>query len=257
MRVDTGLHKGSAFNWETKRPVLLHSEMPFTKDLFREIHEGILGHQNGLEGLLAEARKRFWVVGARKVAKRTIKDCMRCSKKRWTSLALDLPPLHPSRTNTLRAFTEIGIDHTGPFKLRQGRSSIDAHVLVIACCATRAVSLEMSTSTGAAHVLAALQRHIGVFGSPRRINSDQGSGFVRAKKLIMQSHESWRKEGWEAYEAHEWAINPPYSPTWTGHVESIVKLTKKALEAMHQGPTIQACNQDEFYTLLKRSSRVH
>ena len=48
-------------------------------------------------------------------------------------------------------------------------------------------------------------------------------------------------------------MNPPYSPTWTGHVESIVKLTKWALEAMHQGPTIQACTPDEFYTLLKRA----
>ena len=78
---------------------------------------------------------------------------------------------------------------------------MEAHVLVIACCATRAMSLEMSMSTGAAHVLAGLQRHIGVFGSPRHINSDQGSGFIRARKLIMQSHENWRKEGWEAYEA--------------------------------------------------------
>ena len=31
VRIDAGLHQGSAFDWETKRPVLLHSEMPFKK----------------------------------------------------------------------------------------------------------------------------------------------------------------------------------------------------------------------------------
>ena len=76
----------------SKRPVLLHVEMPFTKALLYEIHTEVLGHQNGIEGILAEARKRFWVVGGRKGAKKTMRDCMRCSKKRWTSLGLDLPP---------------------------------------------------------------------------------------------------------------------------------------------------------------------
>ena len=118
VRIDAGFHQGAAFDWEAKRPILLHADMPFTKALLREIHAETLGHQNGIEGILAEARKRFWVVGGRKEAKRTIRDCMRCSKKRWTSLGLDLPPLHPSRSNPLRAFLEIGIDHAGPFKMR-------------------------------------------------------------------------------------------------------------------------------------------
>ena len=122
---------------------------------------------------------------------------MRCARKKWTELQVELPPLHPSRSVILRAFTEVGIDHAGPFRLRQGRSTVEAHMLVIACCTTRAVSLEMSMSTGAGHVLAALQRHIGVFGSPQRINSDQGSGFVKARRLIAESHDTWRKEGWD------------------------------------------------------------
>ena len=102
-------------------------------------------------------------------------------------------------------------------------------------------------------MLAALQRHIGVFGNSRYINSDQGSGFVKARRLIAESHEAWRKEGWDMQEAVEWRLNPPYSPTWTGHVESIVKLTKKALLSLHQGPIVQTLSPDEFYTQLKRA----
>ena len=253
IRIRPGLHPRAAFDWETKRPKLLHVGMPIAKAIMRDIHYRVLGHQNGVEGLLSEARKRFWIVGARKTAKNMIRDCMRCAKKKWTELQVELPPLHPSRMVTLRAFTEVGLDHAGPFRLRQGRSTVEAHVLVIACCTTRAVSLEMSISTGAAHVLAALQRHIGVFGSPRYINSDQGSGFVRAKRLIAESQETWRKEGWDMHEPLEWCLNPPYSPTWTGHVESLVKLTKKALEKLHLGPVLQALTADEFYTQLKRA----
>ena len=197
IRVNNGLHPNTAFSWDTKRPVLLHADMEFAKALLLKLHGEVLGHQNGGEGLLGEVRKRFWMVGARKAAKKILRECIRCSKKRWTSLQVDPPPLHPLRTNILRAFSEVGVDHAGPFKLRQGRSTVDAHVLVIACCTTRAVSLEMSMSTGAAHALAALQRHIGVFGSPQYINSDEGTSFVRARKLIGQNLENWRKEGWE------------------------------------------------------------
>ena len=253
IRVGMGLHPKAAFDWNTKTPYLLHAEMMSAKAIMREIHYQGLAHQNGVEGILAEVRKRYWIIGARKLARNIIKECMRCAKRKWTELQVEMPPLHPSRSTTLRAFTEVGVDHAGPFRLRQGRSTVDAHVLVIACCTTRAVSLEMSMSTGAGHVLAALQRHVGVFGSPRYINSDQGSGFVRAKRLISESQEVWRKEGWEMHESVDWRLNPPYSPTWTGHVESLVKLTKKALLNLHQGPVIQALTPDEFYTQLKRA----
>ena len=136
IRVGSGLHPRVAFDWQTKRPKLLRADMPIAQAILRDIHYRILCHQNGEEGLLSEARKQFWIIGARKMAKNLIKDCMRCAKKKWTELQVEMPPLHPSRMATLRAFTEVGIDHAGPFRLRQGRSTVEAHVLVVACCTT-------------------------------------------------------------------------------------------------------------------------
>ena len=146
IRVGSGLHPKAAFNLDTKRPLLLHTKMPVAQARMQEAHYKALGHQNGIEGILAEIQKRFWIIGARKVAKNIIKECMMCAKKKWTELQVGLPPLHPSRSATLIAFMEIGVDHAGPFRLKQGRSTVEAHVLVIACCTTRAVSLEMSLS---------------------------------------------------------------------------------------------------------------
>ena len=59
VRVETGVHKSAAFSWDAKRPVLLHADMDFAKDLMESVHVEVLAHQNGLEGLLGEARKRF------------------------------------------------------------------------------------------------------------------------------------------------------------------------------------------------------
>ena len=153
----------------------------------------------------------------------------------------------------LIAFNEIGIDHAGPFQLRQGRSTVEGYILVIACCATRAINLEMSLSTGAEHVLAALQRHVGVFGPPTYINSDQGSGLVKAKRLMEQKADQFTTEGWDYVGKPQWNVNVPYSPTWSSHVEAMVKITKEALKRLHSGPQITKMSPDEFYTQLKRA----
>ena len=147
------------------------------------------------------------------------------------------------------ALNEIGIDHAGPFQLRQGRSTMVGYVLVIACCATRAINLEMSLSIGADHVLAALQRHVGVFGSPEYINSDMAPVYVKAQRLIKEKAEQFTTEGWDHVNRPRWHINVPYSPTWSGQVESMVKITKEALS----GPVMTKLTLDEFYTQLKRA----
>ena len=144
------------------------------------------------------------------------------------------------------------MDHAGPFQLKQGRGTVEGYILVIACCATRAISLEMSLSTGADHVLAALQRHVGIFGPPAYINSDQGSGFVKARRLMRQNASRFTTEGWDHVDCPKWNINAPYSPTWSSHVESMVKITKEALKRLHSGPQITKLTPDEFNTQLKR-----
>ena len=130
---------------------------------------------------------------------------------------------------------------------------MEGHILVIACCATRAVNLEMSLSTGSEHVLAALQRHVGVFSIPEYINSGSGTGFVKAKRVLEEHATSLMADGWEHVGRPKWHINVPYSPTWSGHVEAMVKITKEALRNLHSGPTMTKLTLDEFYTQLKRA----
>ena len=59
IRVGSGLHPKAAFDWDTKRPLLLHANMPVAQAIIRDAHYKVLGHQNGIEGLLAEVRKKI------------------------------------------------------------------------------------------------------------------------------------------------------------------------------------------------------
>ena len=65
IRVDTGLHPGAALEWEVKRPILLQADMPIAKAVLAHTHREVLNHQNGIEGMLAEVRRRFWIIGGK------------------------------------------------------------------------------------------------------------------------------------------------------------------------------------------------
>ena len=255
IRVAAGLSQSRYHSWETAYPILLHEKMRFTQELLVYTHRKSLAHLGGVSTLMNIVRNRFHVVGGKGAATKTIQNCFPCAKKSWVPLGRKLPEFHESRLANKRlvAFSEIGIDHAGPFQLRQGRSSVEGYILVIACCATRAVNLEMSLSTRAEHVLSALQRHVGVFGSPCYINSDQGAGFVKAKRLMRERADQFTTDGWDHLNYPEWNINVPYSPTWSAHVEAMVKITKEALKKLHSGPRLSRLTPDEFYTQLKRA----
>ena len=256
IRVSSGLARSLYHSWETVFPILLHEKMPYVKELKEYTHSKCLGHTGGGGGtLLNHLRKNYHTVGGKKGAVKTIQNCFPCAKKTWKPLTRKLPEFHGSRLGNfkLRAFAEIGIDHAGPFQLRQGRSTVEGYILVIACCATRAVNLEMSLSTGADFVLAALQRHVGAFGAPDYINSDLGTGFVKAKRLIKEKAEMFTTEGWDNVGNPKWHTNVPYSPTWSSHVEAMVKITKEALKRLRGKPCVTRLTADEFYAQLKRA----
>ena len=152
----------------------------------------------GVSTLYNQIRKRFHVVRLKRKIAEVVQKCFRCVKKSWKPLQMPLPPFHPARCGNqqpLRAFLEIGIDHMGPFHLKQGRSTVEGHVLVMACCATRAINLEMSLSTGSEHIVAALQRHVGVYGGPTHINSDGAPGFVKARRVIQENESALKQDG--------------------------------------------------------------
>ena len=159
--------------------------MPLVDDLVYRMHHIELEHQGGVALIMGTLSRTYCIPSLRKVAERVVKGCFQCARDTVRpSLLIELPK-HASRLgeHCSRAFEEIGIDHAGSFQVIQGRK-VGRYILVIACCTTRAVSLEVCESTSCLEVVQALQRHSGTFCPPDHINNDNASGFVSAAKEV-------------------------------------------------------------------------
>ena len=223
-----------------------------------EIHAVQLRHCRGYGTLITATNRRYWIIGGTALAKRTVKECPFCCRMNARPQVLPLPPLHASRSGIfhqapLQAFSQVGMDFCGPFFATRGRSQVKLHALVIACCVTRAINVEVCQSMSGKSCMAALERHAARYGWPQYINSDNGSNFLASFRHLedrVRVHRN-RHQGSRFAWVHspEWYFNPPASPTWTGHVECFVKLVKKAFGALKPRMRV-SFDEEEISTLL-------
>ena len=123
--------------------------------------------------------------------------------------------------------------------------------MAITCSWSRALSLQAvaSESTYSAHL--ALERHCCVYGTPKSINCDNGTNWVG---LAADMKEQWSyvqsmvgQTEWEN-EPPKIIFNPPHSPRFGGHFETMVKICRKSMEKVL--PVHGLVEDEEFNTLL-------
>ena len=81
----------------------------------------------------------------------------------------------------------------------------------------------------------ALHRFIARRGNPKKIISDNGTNFVGAEREILDALKNLnQKKIREELQQREieWHFNPPTAPWMNGAMESLVKLTKRALKVI-------------------------
>ena len=99
-------------------------------------------------------------------------------------------------------------------------------ILVISCVMTRAISLEIMESSSSRDTIMGLQSHSAVFSTPLNININNSLGFVVAAKELDNRGRWLLGISQNEKLGLKWHFNLPYSPTWSGHVKIMVKLTK-------------------------------
>ena len=244
--------------FETRCPVLLNSKQSYATKLLLHTHANILRHCGGKNTLIAEVRKSVWICQVNTLAKQVIKNCVWCHRAiKQNPARIEKAPLHFTRLPLAKgcAFSEIGIDMAGPFSVKHGRSRAvgKRYVLLFSCCWTRALSLEVIDSASTESCLMAFIRHCNVYGFPRYVNSDRGSNLVGLERNL--------KDQWKVVEdtlklksldwtTIRWHFNPPYSPRFTGHVETMVKVTKNCLRKLLGQPKY-LFRDEELQTLVK------
>ena len=95
---------------------------------------------------LCELRRMFWIVAGRSLAKRTIKDCVKCRRLNAKRGEQVMGPLPRARLEAYHPpFTFTGVDLFGPLTVKWGRRTAKRWGCLFTCLTTRAVYLEVNT----------------------------------------------------------------------------------------------------------------
>ena len=258
IRVGGRLKDANRLPFTVRSPVLLNSKHPYARRFLEHVHFNVLSHCGGKNTLLAETRWQVWIIGGSQLAKSVVRGCVHCKRSLKTlPMKVGCAPLHFTRLPLAAgcAFHEIGIDMAGPFYAKHGRSRAVAKrfVLLFVCCWTRALSLEVMDGASTESCVLAFLRHCNTYGFPKYVNSDRGSNLIgldrhlRDQWGVLENEFKNQKKNWPMI---RWHFNPPYSPRFTGHVETMVKLMKNSLRKLLGQPQY-LFRDEQLLTLLK------
>ena len=110
----------------------------------------------------------------REHVKRFIKHCPCCQKMSYLKTPIHT---HPFTVGCYEPMERVDVDAIGPVPEDEDGCKF---ILVIICCFTRWVSLYPIKDTSAICCAEALLQHIGTFGCPAQILSDNGSQFINS-----------------------------------------------------------------------------
>lgn len=173
---------------ELRKPIILPQDHPFVILLLRALHER-RGHC-GYKSLMHEARKRFWIIGLRRMAKNGTLKCVTCRKRRKRPLNQLLGQIPNLRVAAgFPAFSNTAMDMFGPIEIKLGRKTLkEAQVIIFTCMTSRAIHLELVTDKTSDAFLMAFRRFACFRGYPSLCWSDHGTKFCRCSRLPKGNH---------------------------------------------------------------------
>lgn len=163
------------------QPIILPNDHRPTELIIMDAHYQV-GHE-GVSSTMTTLRQRFWIPRARQVIKKTIRNCLLCSRFRTKPTLVPFAPLPAERVNATKPFEISGTDFAGPLFVKAasaGTSSSKTYIVLFTCATTRAVHLELSSDLSTEAFLLAFRRFISRRGIPSTIYSDNATSFKRA-----------------------------------------------------------------------------
>ena len=233
-----------------KHPILLPGRSQIIEAFVREIHIKV-GHF-GKEMVLAEIRKKHWIVNGTVLIKRMLRDCLICRKSNARPMQPLMGELPKERLKPdLPAFYHIGVDCFGPFNVKRGRSQQKRYGVVYTCLTSRAIHLEMLFDLSTDSFINSFRRFIARRSTPGVVFSDNGTNFVGAVKELKEASADYNEQvvqTWLQQNEIKWKFNPPTASNFGGIWEREIRTIRKVLNGIMNSQVLHL-NDEGLYTL--------
>jgi hypothetical protein len=215
------------------------------------MHYHVISGHSGKEHVLALIRENYWIVGARVVVRKILKECTECRRRKPIPVQQKMASLPDDRiTAGEPPFTYVGVDLFGPFVVKCGRSELKRYGCLFTRLLIRAIHIEIVHSMETDSFLQALQRFICRRGSVRVIRSDNGTNFVGAAKELrdaVRKLSHTRIEDYLRQRSIQWQFNPPAASHMGGVWERQIRTIRKLLNMLLKE---QSINDESLTTLM-------
>ncbi|GFV71987.1 integrase catalytic domain-containing protein [Trichonephila clavipes] len=239
LRVGGRLEKAS-IPYSQKHPAILAKNSKLSKIYFITLHKKLF--HVGPQGLLNAVRLRFWALGGRNLARKTVHTCVVCFKCKPIPSSQIMGNLPYERVNMAPPFSITGLDLGGPYFVtyKHQRKGVlnKIYVCVCICFVTRAIHLEILSDLTSDAIIATLKRFMSRRGKCSKIFTDNATNFVGANSQLKVFYKTlnFPDQNLAAYfteEGIEWNFIPPRAPhmggLWEAGIKSVKYHLKRAL----------------------------
>ncbi|GFU95152.1 integrase catalytic domain-containing protein [Trichonephila clavipes] len=236
LRVGGRLEKAS-IPYSQKHPAILAKNSKLSKIYFITFHKKLF--HVGPQGLLNAVRLRFWALGGRNQARKTVHTCVVCFKCKPIPSSQIMDNLPYERVNMAPPFSITGLDLGGPYfvtyKYQRKVVLNKIYVCVCICFVTRAIHLEILSDLTSDAIIATLKKFMSRRGKCSKIFTDNATSFVGANSQLKVFHKTlnFPDQNLAAYfteEGIEWNFIPPRAPHMGGLWERGIKSVKYHLQ---------------------------
>lgn len=239
LRVGGRLRRASQLDLDAIHPVVLDPHHALTKLLIKQFDVSLL--HPGPERVLAELRRRYWILRGREAIRKHQHHCFECQRWRATPSTPQMSDLPLARLRLFKPpFYSTGVDGFGPFNVKIGRRGEKRWGIVFKCLTTCCVHIDLLENLDTDAFLMSLRRFIARRGKPFEILCDNGTNFVGGCHELKQAFAAMTSQLKEILAAQQitFHFNPPSAPHFGGAWEREVKSIKTALNVILRGQTL-------------------
>jgi len=219
---------------DAQAPIILPQESPLSTILVWHHHYKTA--HGGQGRVHAELERSHRILKVKPLINKLLSNCVPCRAREARPCEQAMAQLPGERVRGGEpAFSYVGVDCFGPFKVKQGRARVKRYGCLFTCLTVRAIHIEVLHTLETSSFLDALHRFIARRGTPRILRSDNGTNFVGAERELRESLERLDQEkirGIIATEGIRWVFNPPAASHMGGVWERQIRTVRRVLAGL-------------------------